>query len=380
MNETKEINVATIIATRRREKGITQEELAAHVGVSKASVSKWENGQSYPDIVLLPQLAAYFDISIDTLMGYAPQMEKAEIDQLYRRLATDFAEKSFEDVVTECERLVKRYYSCYPLLVKIALLYINHAMLAPNEERSRELFAETLRLLERVSENSKDSQLVRIAVVYQAFCHLSLGNGEATLELLGDAPQTEIPDGVLRAQAYQLFGDTEKAEEIMQIELYQNVMTTFSSLVVVLQNNLGKLEKAEVVYKKATGLAQLFNMRQLNPNNAAMLFVLGAQMYQINGHTDKALELLAQYVDVCVNGFFPVELHGDEFFTRIEGWLAEHANTAPRNEATIKESMLNVVLLDPVFAPLAEHPEYRRLVQTLKAHFAPEGSSANDEG
>ena len=86
----KEINIGRAIVEGRRRKGITQEDLAQYMGVSKASVSKWETGQSYPDITLLPQLAAYFNISIDDLLGYEPQMEKDDIRRLYHRLAQDF--------------------------------------------------------------------------------------------------------------------------------------------------------------------------------------------------------------------------------------------------------------------------------------------------
>lgn len=42
----KELNIGTVLAAHRREKGVTQEEVAAFAGVSKASVSKWENGDS----------------------------------------------------------------------------------------------------------------------------------------------------------------------------------------------------------------------------------------------------------------------------------------------------------------------------------------------
>ncbi len=59
----KDINISKIIANHRREKGLTQDQLAAYMGVSKASVSKWETGQSYPDITFLPQLATYFNIA-----------------------------------------------------------------------------------------------------------------------------------------------------------------------------------------------------------------------------------------------------------------------------------------------------------------------------
>ncbi|MHC1772911.1 MAG: helix-turn-helix domain-containing protein [Flexilinea sp.] len=72
----KEINIANVLVNKRKEKGITQDELANYIGVSKASVSKWETGQSYPDVTFLPQLAAYFNISIDDLMDYKPQMTK----------------------------------------------------------------------------------------------------------------------------------------------------------------------------------------------------------------------------------------------------------------------------------------------------------------
>ena len=61
----KEIHLGRILSENRRRKGITQDELAEFMGVSKAAVSKWETESTYPDILLLPRLAAYFDMSID---------------------------------------------------------------------------------------------------------------------------------------------------------------------------------------------------------------------------------------------------------------------------------------------------------------------------
>ncbi|MDZ5723725.1 helix-turn-helix transcriptional regulator [Acetobacterium sp. K1/6] len=103
----KELNIGKIIVARRREKGLTQEDLAAYIRVSKASVSKWETGQSYPDITLLPQLSAYFNISIDDLMGYSPQLTAADIKALYHRLADDFATRPVAEVLAECETIIK---------------------------------------------------------------------------------------------------------------------------------------------------------------------------------------------------------------------------------------------------------------------------------
>ena len=73
VKEMKEINIGRILMQNRHKKGITQDELAEYIGVSKASVSKWETAATYPDITLLPRLAAFFDISIDELMDKIAQ-------------------------------------------------------------------------------------------------------------------------------------------------------------------------------------------------------------------------------------------------------------------------------------------------------------------
>jgi Helix-turn-helix. len=103
----KEINIAGTIVKKRHEKGLTQEELANYLGVSKASVSKWETGQSYPDITFLPQLATFFNISIDELIGYEPQMSKEDIRKLYVRLSADFASRPFDEVLDACREIYK---------------------------------------------------------------------------------------------------------------------------------------------------------------------------------------------------------------------------------------------------------------------------------
>ena len=65
------MNLHKTIVDLRRKKGYTQEKLAEMLGVTTAAVSKWETGNSYPDITLLPQLAEIFDVSLDYLFNYS---------------------------------------------------------------------------------------------------------------------------------------------------------------------------------------------------------------------------------------------------------------------------------------------------------------------
>lgn len=57
------------IGELRKQKGITQEDLAEQMGVTAQAVSKWENDQSCPDILLLPQLARFFKTTVDELLS-----------------------------------------------------------------------------------------------------------------------------------------------------------------------------------------------------------------------------------------------------------------------------------------------------------------------
>lgn len=65
--------LARNISTCRKERGLTQEELAQILGLSFQAVSKWENALTMPDISLLPELSRTLQVSIDKLLGYVSQ-------------------------------------------------------------------------------------------------------------------------------------------------------------------------------------------------------------------------------------------------------------------------------------------------------------------
>lgn len=71
--------LARNISIYRKERGLTQEELAQRLGLSFQAISKWENAQSMPDITLLPALSKILEVSVDKLLGYVAQDKKITI-------------------------------------------------------------------------------------------------------------------------------------------------------------------------------------------------------------------------------------------------------------------------------------------------------------
>lgn len=364
----KEINIARKLTTKRREKGITQEELALYIGVSKASVSKWETGQSYPDITFLPQLATYFNISIDELMGYSPQMSKEDIKKLYHQISSSFASENFEDVILECRRIIKKYYSCFPLLFQMAILLVNHHSLAEGKEKQESILKEALELCTRIRMESDDALLSKEANSFEAFCYLMLQEPENTLNLLGESIRPMATDYEILGQAYQMMGNISKAKEITQVSMYQHLLALIGSTPIYLILNTDNESKVEEILNRSLSLAEIYNLNSLHPNTMAQIYFSAAQVYSLQENPEKALDMLQEYTKICTKGFFPISLHGDSFFDEIDGWLKDLdlGGQAPRDEIVIKEDMLKVVLTNPAFASLTKYPRYENIIKKLK--------------
>ena len=96
-----QIKVGAFLKDLRREKGITQEQLAEELGVSGRTISRWENGNNMPDISLLVEIAEYFDVNIPEIIKGERKSEDMKEE------AKEVAETMSDYAKTEKEQLVK---------------------------------------------------------------------------------------------------------------------------------------------------------------------------------------------------------------------------------------------------------------------------------
>jgi transcriptional regulator with XRE-family HTH domain len=93
-------SIGNRISQLRREKGLTQEEMAEKLGVTPQAVSKWENDISYPDILLLPKIAKLLGVTVDELLSgeskkdtdFLPEGQRKNIDDMMFRIYVNSAD------------------------------------------------------------------------------------------------------------------------------------------------------------------------------------------------------------------------------------------------------------------------------------------------
>ena len=95
----------TMIATLRKEQGMTQLELAEKMGVTDKAVSKWERDLSFPDVNSIPKLAEIFNVSVDELMQV--KADAKEVDEETMLNALMFGHEKIKELIAFQEQIVE---------------------------------------------------------------------------------------------------------------------------------------------------------------------------------------------------------------------------------------------------------------------------------
>lgn len=358
------------LARLRKEKGLTQDVVANFIGVSKAAVSKWETGQSYPDIMLLPQLASFFDISVDALLGYEPQLSKEQIQKQYADFAASFANEAYESVMARTNVLVKKYYACYPMLLQICVLWLNHLNLAPTPQRQQEVLQELAHLCEHIVVHAKQLEVQSDAVMFQAVVNLQLGKIPEVIDVLEpflDPKRLGHQSGGVLIQAYQLSGESDKAHRFTQMSMYNHLLALIGSATSYLQLHPTDVLRTQPTIERVDGLLALYDVGELHPNSVAIYQYQVALTYLAQADDSQALARLVKFVEaieILLNS--EIILHGDDYFDTLDDWFADLAlgNSAVRDQRLILASSIQM-LQHPQFSSLETEPMYQLLVTKL---------------
>ena len=147
------------IKNYRKTAGLTQEQVANYLGVSTPAVNKWEKGNTYPDISLLPALARLLKIDMNELFSFREELTDKEIGQIVKELS-EVSLDSFTKAFEIANKKIQEYPHCDLLIYTVATV-LNAALTLSdlNDEERAEYNTVIIEWLERTADSQDESFL-----------------------------------------------------------------------------------------------------------------------------------------------------------------------------------------------------------------------------
>ena len=356
MNEKE--SMGSVIRRLRTEREWTQEELAARLSVSSQAVSKWETGQSLPDISQVPTLARAFGVTTDELFG----MEDQRIDfPAFDHQGVD-PEKAWETWQEMGEKIQENegfegciweyVYAGYQLCCPDALLY--------HPDHADEVREETLRYAEgkaKRMEKSSGPYRHRFRSLLMELYALS-GNYKKAMELVGKVPDFLTSTAMNLATIYRDMGQWEAEANMLTTAGSHAVHFLLDTLALSAEAalKLGQTEDALDAAEFGIAFIGLLKGAASPMRDIGDLCQLGARALLRQGRREEAMALLEKMTELPPQ---PGALLRRAFFVgRVGGTAVSPA---------LRRALLLRSLDHPDLAPLREEPGFRELRAGVEA-------------
>jgi len=188
-----ELKIGENLKRMRKERGNTQDELANHLGISVQAVSKWERGDGYPDITLLPYIASYYEVSVDDVLGCNSLRKQEDIDKFIEQAQVLCNQGKRKERLALCREMQKKYPNDEHVLFE--LMYDLFAV--DRRKNSEEIISIANKLLK-----SDSSEIRYYGIQMLAFIYSELGNNEKAVEYAKMVPcNKDLLSSVLKGKA-----------------------------------------------------------------------------------------------------------------------------------------------------------------------------------
>lgn len=274
----------------RREHGLTQEQLAEDMGVSGAAVSKWENGQSVPELSLLLALAERFEVSVDCLLNHsvAPDALKNRLCSLQALIDA----RKIEEVKAQAETILRAYPNSYEAVEQCANAF--YALFVYTGKR--ECMERAISLTKRLFALAKDEpETAR----YERLCFLGnqyelIQDYEQALRCYRASSSAQTERHI--ARCYLAMGQTEQATQMLSNTFLLDMNALFADTAALADCWL-KQKKAANAADCTLWAARAFRSAGISQEQYLLLYTKSVEAYADDGQTDAAAKVAAEAME-----------------------------------------------------------------------------------
>ena len=216
------INIGDKIKTLRKARDITQEELAEYLGCSFQSVSKWERGDGYPDIELVPAIARFFGVTTDEMLGVDKQKDEDRINEYDKRFNELLNKGDVEGQVTLMREAVVQYPGNFLLMSN--LMYAI-SWQADKNDKDNEKSNEVIQIAKKILSDCKEDTHRYAAMQVLSGTLVKVGKREEAIDMVkSHLPSMNICQPVILAKILE--GENQLEQIQINIRDYMDKLTT----------------------------------------------------------------------------------------------------------------------------------------------------------
>lgn len=369
------ISIGAQISGLRKSKNLTQEELARHLGVTKAAVSKWELAASFPDIAQLPRIASFFSVSIDELLDYRAQLSSEEVLEIAVEISRLLPDDT-QAVLSACREAIKQYYSCPELIVVLSQLMLSGAVYEQPDSPNPEISTEIQEYLEHVISISTDSELIRKTQFLIANMQVLQNKNEEAIKCLEALmPQEPLEIETSLAAAYEKGGYSDKAIRLYQETLYWSMSRAFNSCMSLLLLVGNDIDQVDALVEIAKVLAEITSLGNGESTQVLALYFGAASAYKKCGEKKRAYDYLRRFADVAQNyrDYLVLDTSDNKIFDHIQDIINPVMNEDEQEyfennvSGTYALGIKQMLPASPEWADAVDDDEFQAIIAQLDA-------------
>ncbi len=347
------LKIAENIRKLRHNLNLSQEQLAERLGVRFQAVSKWERGETYPDIELLPSIASFFNISVDELLGTNEIEENMAVEKIVEALRMYDFQKDYVKLIEVAEEGLTQFPNNHLLMA-----WIVYSSSKINPKRSIELG-------EYVISNCKKQNILNWVSAELCYAYFYNGEKEKAITKARRLPlKAQSRNDVLR----DLLEDSEQAKYILSSTIRLQINDFQCSIQKLLPHY--SYEDQLILMEKCIGLIDVLFESDDDLNSMkqkADFYIEMAKLNVQNSENDKAIECLQKAIKCAEkHDIYPYGTHSTSILRSCKKYNYEVVNSSPTVHPyqKLKETLLESIKSDDVFSVLTSVPAFQEFLNT----------------
>ena len=288
------LTLAENIRTFRKERRLTQDQLAEALGVTVGSVYKWESGQSIPELNMMVEIADFFDTSMDALLGY--RIKDNSVAAVEQRLR-EYCRVRNPEALIEAEKALKKYSNSFEIVLGCAQVYAFFGVGSKDHSETRralELYEQARRL---ISQNHDPEISEQTIIGEMANAYMLLDEHEKSVELLKRNNAGGIYSDAIGIVLALYLKRTDESEPFLAKAMLRSTIGLVNSVVghATVLSSQGNYDSAR---KLLSGVIDfLYPLKEGEKTDFAdklmvIMYTMMAHIYSLEGKTEKVTEYL----------------------------------------------------------------------------------------